>query len=128
VADPAVHPVVVRLQGVRKAYNVGTAFETEVLHGIDLTVRHGEFCAVVGPSGSGKSTLLNIVGLLDRPTLAAQIAVEVKDGNKLHEDRQPTATGRQRRTQVIDGAAGLSPAEHQPLKDWASMCEACVAM
>jgi lipoprotein-releasing system ATP-binding protein len=60
--------IVVALQGVRKAYNVGAPFETEVLHGIDLTVRHGEFCAVVGPSGSGKSTLLNIVGLLDRPT------------------------------------------------------------
>jgi lipoprotein-releasing system ATP-binding protein len=65
------HPVVVQLRGVRKAYNVGTAFETEVLHGIDLTVRHGEFCAVVGPSGSGKSTLLNIIGLLDRPTSGA---------------------------------------------------------
>jgi lipoprotein-releasing system ATP-binding protein len=60
--------VVVALRGVCKAYNVGTRIETEVLHGIDLTVRAGEFCAVVGPSGSGKSTLLNIVGLLDRPT------------------------------------------------------------
>jgi len=60
--------VVVQLAGVRKAYGVGTPIETEVLHGIDLTVRRGEFCAVVGPSGSGKSTLLNIVGLLDRPT------------------------------------------------------------
>lgn len=60
--------MVVKLTGVHKAYNVGLAIETEVLHGIDLTVRHGEFCAVVGPSGSGKSTLLNIVGLLDRPT------------------------------------------------------------
>jgi len=59
---------VVGLQAVRKAYNAGTAIETEVLHGIDLTVRRGEFCAVVGPSGSGKSTLLNIIGLLDRPT------------------------------------------------------------
>ena len=62
------HPVVVQLTGVRKAYNVGLPIETEVLHGIDLTVRHGEFCVVMGPSGSGKSTLLNIVGLLDRPT------------------------------------------------------------
>jgi lipoprotein-releasing system ATP-binding protein len=62
------HPVVVQMTGVHKAYNVGLAVEIEVLHGIDLTVRHGEFCAVVGPSGSGKSTLLNIVGLLDRPT------------------------------------------------------------
>ena len=68
VAIPDAVPVVVQLQGVRKAYNVGEAFETEVLHGIDLTVRRGEFCAVVGPSGSGKSTLLNIIGLLDRPT------------------------------------------------------------
>ena len=59
-----------QLRGVRKAYNVGTPIETEVLHGIDLTVRRGEFCAVIGPSGSGKSTLLNIVGLLDRPTRA----------------------------------------------------------
>ena len=60
--------VVVRLQGVRKAFNVGTGIETEVLHGIDLTLHRGDFCAVMGPSGSGKSTLLNIIGLLDRPT------------------------------------------------------------
>jgi lipoprotein-releasing system ATP-binding protein len=60
--------VVVQLRGVRKAFNVGTSIETEVLHGIDLTLHKSEFCAVMGPSGSGKSTLLNIVGLLDRPT------------------------------------------------------------
>jgi lipoprotein-releasing system ATP-binding protein len=59
---------VVGLQGVRKAFNVGTGIETEVLHGIDLTLHRGDFCAVMGPSGSGKSTLLNIIGLLDRPT------------------------------------------------------------
>lgn len=59
---------IVRLQGVRKSFNVGQPHETEVLHGIDLTLARGEFCAVMGPSGSGKSTLLNIIGLLDRPT------------------------------------------------------------
>ena len=63
-----------QLRGVRKAYNAGTPIETEVLHGIDLTLHKGEFCAVMGPSGSGKSTLLNIVGLLDRPT-AGTLAV-----------------------------------------------------
>ena len=57
-----------RLEGVRKAYNVGTPVETEVLHGIDLRLDSGEFCALIGPSGSGKSTLLNLIGLLDRPT------------------------------------------------------------
>ena len=58
----------VELRAVHKAFNVGTPVETEVLHGIELTLNRGEFCAVVGPSGSGKSTLLNIIGLLDRPT------------------------------------------------------------
>ncbi|MCD6681759.1 MAG: ABC transporter ATP-binding protein [Burkholderiaceae bacterium] len=61
-------PVVVTLRGVRKSFNIGTPVETEVLHGIDLELHRGEFCAVMGPSGSGKSTLLNIIGLLDRPT------------------------------------------------------------
>jgi len=56
------------LQAVRKSYNIGQPNQTEVLHGIDLVLQRGEFCAVVGPSGSGKSTLLNIIGLLDRPT------------------------------------------------------------
>ena len=53
---------------VKKAYNVGTPIEVEVLHGIDLELQRGEFVALTGPSGSGKSTLLNIIGLLDRPT------------------------------------------------------------
>jgi lipoprotein-releasing system ATP-binding protein len=56
------------MHDVHKAFHVGLPIETEVLHGISLTVDRGEFCAVMGPSGSGKSTLLNIVGLLDRPT------------------------------------------------------------
>ncbi len=63
-----------QLQGVCKAYNVGLPNETEVLHGIDLVIEPGEFCALMGPSGSGKSTLLNIVGLLDRPT-SGQLAI-----------------------------------------------------
>ncbi|MFN3673356.1 MAG: ABC transporter ATP-binding protein [Bosea sp. (in: a-proteobacteria)] len=62
---------IVRLEQVRKAYNVGLPSETEVLHGIDLRLEPGEFLALVGPSGSGKSTLLNIIGLLDRPTSGA---------------------------------------------------------
>ena len=59
---------VVELRGMRKSYNVGQPNETEVLHGIDLVLQRGDFCAVMGPSGSGKSTLLNLIGLLDHPT------------------------------------------------------------
>ena len=59
---------VLALRQIRKSYNVGTEVETEILHGIDLTLAAGEFVALMGPSGSGKSTLLNIIGLLDQPT------------------------------------------------------------
>ena len=54
-----------RLEGVRKSYGIGTPTEVEVLHGVDLTLRRGEFAALIGPSGGGKSTLLNLIGLLD---------------------------------------------------------------
>lgn len=64
----AIQPPVLELRGIVKTFNLGQPNETEVLHGIDLTLQSGEFCSVIGPSGSGKSTLLNIVGLLDRPT------------------------------------------------------------
>jgi lipoprotein-releasing system ATP-binding protein len=73
VADP-----VLRLAGVRKAYNVGLPTQAEVLHGIDLELPRGEFCALMGPSGSGKSTLLNLIGLLDRPS-GGRILIEDRD-------------------------------------------------
>ncbi|GIK85586.1 MAG: ABC transporter ATP-binding protein [Betaproteobacteria bacterium] len=58
----------VELAGVTKRYGTGTEVETEVLHGIDLVLRRGEFTALIGPSGSGKSTLLNLIGLLEPPS------------------------------------------------------------
>ena len=60
--------ITLRLEGIKKAYGIGTKAETEILHGIDLSIKRGEFCALIGPSGSGKSTLLNIIGLLDNAT------------------------------------------------------------
>ncbi|MDE2400542.1 MAG: ABC transporter ATP-binding protein [Burkholderiales bacterium] len=59
---------VLRLQGLKKSYNVGKPTEVEVLHGLDLRLQRRDFAALVGASGSGKSTLLNVIGLLDRPT------------------------------------------------------------
>ena len=58
---------VIRSRNVVKEYDSGEGV-LQALKGIDLTVRSGEFVAVVGPSGSGKSTLLNQLGLLDTPT------------------------------------------------------------
>ncbi|MCS7262747.1 MAG: ABC transporter ATP-binding protein [Aquificaceae bacterium] len=51
------------LRGVRKSIG-----QEEILKGIDLLVKRGEFVAVVGASGSGKSSMLYIMGLLDKPT------------------------------------------------------------
>lgn len=68
MSDRDAGPDVLRLDGLRKAYNVGKPTEVEVLHGLDLRLQHNDFAALVGASGSGKSTLLNLIGLLDRPT------------------------------------------------------------
>ena len=59
---------ILELAGIRKHYGDSDTVRTQVLHGIDLVLRAGEFAALIGPSGSGKSTLLNIIGLLERPS------------------------------------------------------------
>jgi len=58
---------IIRMEGLTKVYNTGEISVT-ALNCIDLTVRKGEFIAIMGASGSGKSTLMNIIGCLDRPT------------------------------------------------------------
>ena len=55
-------------QGVRKVYEGGDGTPLEVLAGVDLEVRRGEFVSIVGASGAGKSTLLHLLGALDRAT------------------------------------------------------------
>lgn len=58
---------VISLRSLTKRYGVGDA-EHIVLDNINLTIKKGEFIAIMGPSGCGKTTLLNVLGLLDTPT------------------------------------------------------------
>ncbi|WP_406857816.1 ABC transporter ATP-binding protein [Alsobacter sp. KACC 23698] len=81
------------LDKIRKSYNVGLPNETEILHGIDLTVAAGEFLAIMGPSGSGKSTLLNIIGLLDRPT-SGRLTIAGEDTSGLDDEAITRLRGR----------------------------------
>lgn len=55
---------VLELNGLRRVYGSGATAVT-ALDGVDLSLREGEFVAVMGPSGCGKSTLLNLIGGLD---------------------------------------------------------------
>jgi putative ABC transport system ATP-binding protein len=59
--------VLIQLTDIKKSY-FSADVETPVLHGINVTIHHGEFVAIMGQSGSGKSTLMNILGALDTPT------------------------------------------------------------
>jgi len=63
---PGENEPLIRLANIHKTYRMGSD-EVQVLRGVNLEVREGEFVAIMGASGSGKSTLLHIAGALDRP-------------------------------------------------------------
>lgn len=60
-------PLLISLSDVAKTYTTGDE-KYQALKSISLTIRSGEFAAIMGPSGSGKSTLMHIIGALDTPT------------------------------------------------------------
>jgi len=84
---------VLRLEGLRKSYNVGQPTEVEVLHGIDLRLDSADFAALVGPSGSGKSTLLNLIGLLDTPT-AGELYLQGEATARMDDEARTALRGR----------------------------------
>ncbi len=96
----------VTLAGVRKSFGA-----TEVLHGIDLEVKDGEFVVFVGPSGCGKSTLLRMIAGLEKVT-QGEISIDGRRG-------QRRAAGRARHRHGLPVLRALSAHERLP-RTWRS--------
>lgn len=71
----------IKLSKVFKEYKLGGETFT-ALDDINLSIKRGEFTAILGPSGSGKSTLMHLIGLLDTPS-RGKIEVEGRDVSRL---------------------------------------------
>ncbi len=77
---------------VAKVYELGSV-RVEALRGVSLSIRRGEYVALVGPSGSGKSTLMNTLGCLDRPTSGSYL-LEGREVTALSKDERATVRNR----------------------------------
>ena len=83
--------VVLELQHASRVFD-GPA-TVRALDDVDLTVRKGDYLAIVGPSGSGKTTLLNVLGLLDRLT-SGHYLLDEADTTALSERQRALLRGR----------------------------------
>jgi putative ABC transport system ATP-binding protein len=83
--QPEARPVI-QLDHIHKTYTMGDV-DVPALRGVSLTIREGEFVAIMGASGSGKSTIMNIIGCLDRPT-RGQYILDGQDVSRLSKDER----------------------------------------
>ena len=96
---------VVRTEELKKYYPLGT-HTVKALDGVNLTVKEGEFVAIIGKSGSGKSTLLHMLGALDVPT-AGEVYIDGK--NLASMTREEQAIFRRRKVGVVFQSYNLIP-------------------
>ncbi len=75
---------ILRTRNLKKCYGAGQTL-VKALDGVTLSIREGEFLAIVGTSGSGKSTLLHMLGGLDTPT-SGEIIVDGRDISGMEKD------------------------------------------
>jgi putative ABC transport system ATP-binding protein len=86
VPQPSEARPVIQLDHIHKTYTMGDV-DVLALRGVTLTIKEGEFVAIMGASGSGKSTMMNIIGCLDRPTRGTYI-LDGQDVSELSKDER----------------------------------------
>ncbi len=96
---------ILKCEGVTKVYGAG-GNQVAALQGIDLSVRKGEFVAVMGASGSGKSTLMHILGNVDKPT-EGKVLVDGTDLSQLNQTQ--AAVFRRRKVGLVYQFYNLIP-------------------
>lgn len=72
----------IHMENIYKRYFEGKENELQVLNGINLDIREGEFVSIVGESGSGKSTIMNILGILDKPSEGTYLLNNIDVGSE----------------------------------------------
>ncbi len=96
---------ILKCEGVTKVYGAGSN-QVAALQGIDLSVRKGEFVAVMGASGSGKSTLMHILGSVNKPT-EGKVLVDGTDLSQLNQTQ--AAVFRRRKVGLVYQFYNLIP-------------------
>ena len=75
---------ILKIEKLSRVFGKGDT-AVRALREVDLTIKSGEFVAIMGPSGCGKSTLLNLIGGLDRPT-SGEVFLDGRALSELNDD------------------------------------------